>query len=1374
MDMLTLIIMGTSHKTEERGSVISILEVPRMNNICKTHNEESLKIALRPEGFGSMVGYIANGTNLYRAMTQKFHIPGMRRRVGVEIKVRVACDFEYKSMALSVSGLYSPSLEKNNSEFLGSNSTTPSPTSYKPPVELDFQPNLPESTERQTATASNNYPLYQQKILPLSELKSSKQVDSELTRGRRRGQSASARPTLRLHIANPTEPSLNQQDDVQAQVMRPTMQTAKTQTAQAFYPRSVIAAVKNDNQNRRRGETFSEFSRTLHPGSSAAGGTSLITENVSTDAGSEPAPAMVFHSGQLGIRTAPSSHMRITTSDLNFHRPNSSSPNSNSTPSSGDSVTNPTTKRPHRASPLTGPQAMMSATSGTNSSVSTAPLSIFSEESYPSASSVSASTVSTPATQESASEFISHFTSPRAPSGPTSVTGTRRPLPVPPPPPTIPPAMSSIIPSIIPSSPPVPPIPPPPPHIPTHSLTPSVMPVMPVYGHNLLQHGREHGRSSSGDLSFGSNANDNIAADLAYRMEKRRGKQRETAPNSPTLGAGMAEEEDIPYELRSDKWKGKQKMRDRNNGTPSVPQQIMSPDFANYTPTPPSNDANSFKSLEDREIGLPPSLSGTLSNQPSRASIESSHSSTRSIGGAGINERGVSKWKGKQILKTLSISSISSLERDSGGSLSKYAQLRGKGKEADSPASSFSSSPIVPLHSIPAPVPSPTPLNHTSHPNALIPGGYGGPRITSPRLMGDMSFDSRSTSPRTVAWFSTPPIPMYVEPPLPLNVRKVASPVISPNKPPMLPPKDYKHTREQSVTIDQAPMHTHPFDADDSDEEGRTLYKEVEAVYVSPTASSTSPEAVDRPVDTGYGYAEPGYEDDERVYIDDGFDDPSNLNSDNVLDDLDREYGLGVSASGQLVSGSGVGQSSSTFGHESVHGGFASSRISVARERSPSPMRYARRRRDSLPEDDYDSPESNGLQSPLEFADIPSPSSPQAGSRSRSPPVLEGFVYVDRHTSPRPLADTATQILNSLNSRRPLSPPPPSPSSSSLPAFGRSDVNERGRQSTRRQNNPPQILGDELGMSFAKNPSPTRYHPMKGVVQVGTLAVLAEEKVYVRGKWRMRTPSTGLSPLGGGSVASGVAISKTPIGNAQGGLRRYASEESLLSAVVPSEKDDDYPTGNSTGFAPLRSSGFNEFNLAAPNPSYNSKRFIDRAPTPDSFDSGSFNPNSSKKSLSSQGHGSGGGSSSGRHTPILRGPGIKPEYADDFGFGTGWKAALEYGRPARKSRGTQERDAELGRGRDRGIGGQDRTSRHQSTKLEKKRPVKRGKSLPRASGGGGEASEMKRSGTYVAHQRDARALLPSEHISYDLWVEKGLDQTSAAVKGKKTIPASRI
>ncbi|KAH7878223.1 uncharacterized protein C8R40DRAFT_1067256 [Lentinula edodes] len=1293
-------------------------------------------------------------------------------------------------MALSVSGLYSPSLEKSNSEFLGSNSTTPSPTSYKSPAELAslVHPNLSETNERQTAAVvSNDYPFHQRSPPP-SELK------EELTRGRRRGQSASARPTLRLHIANPTEPLDNQLNDAQEKAMKSTIQMlqAKAQTAQTLYPRSVVAA-NSDIHNRRRGETVSDFSRTIHPGSSAPGsGNSLITGHMLTNTGSEPAPATVFHSGQVDTRTASSSLIRITTANLNFSAaavaptPNSSSPNS--TPSSSGSAQNITTKRPYRASPLIGPQAMMSATSGTNSSVSTAPTAIFAEDHYSSASSTSASTVSTPATQESASEFTSRTLS----GANVGVSGTRRPLPVPPPSSTIGSTMLSVAPSKAPLSPPIPP-PLHPLHIPTRSLTPSATL---SHGSKPLQHGFGHERSSSGDLDLKTNTNDRIAAELAYRMEKRRGKQPmrgETAPNSPTVGIRVREEDEIPYELRSEKWRGKQKMQNNIQDTTSFPQQFISPNDDNVTDliSPPLRPPNEAKIFNTHEVGLPPSLSGTLTNQPSRASIASSHSSTRSSG----NERGVSKWKGKgkQVLRTLSISSISSLEKDAGGKLSKYAQSSGRGMEvrksgdfssfnandtfqADSPASSFSASPVVPPPlSMPTPVPSPASINLTSHPSALIPGGYSNPRVNSPRLMGNIGFDSRSTSPRAVAWAPTPPLPMYVEPPLPLNIRKIASPGTSPTiplLPPTLPPKDYNYKQQQPIlqsnAQDQAPMHIHPFDNDDSDDEGNRLFKDVEAVYVSPTTYSARTEATDRPVDMGWGYAEPGYEDDERVYVDDGYDDPNNPG---LVDALDREFGFGVSASGQLVNGGGVVQSSSNIAQGGVtHGGFSSSRISIAKERSPSPMRYARRRRDSLLEDDYDSPESNGVQSPIEFASIPSPGSSQAQSRSLSPAVLEGFVYVENNASP--LASTATQILNSLDSRRPLSPP-----SSSPPALPRSDVDTRGRQPTRKQNyfDPAQMLGDELEMSFSKNPSPTRYHPTKGVYQVGALAVLAEDKVYVRGKWRMRSPSPGLSPVSPTGTNS-VAINKAALVSGQGGgLRRYASEESLLSAVMPSEKDN-HIAGNFNGFAPLRSSGFEEFNLAAPNPGFASKRFVDRIPTPDS-DSASFNPNASKKSLSSQDHGNGGGSSSGRHTPILRGPGSKPEHADDFGFGTGWKTALEHSRPARKSRGPLERDSDkdsIGRGRE--PGGQGHTSGRRPAKLEKKRSLKRGLSLPRASGGsdnvgGGIEGDMKRSGTSVAHQRH---LQPSEHISYDLWVERGLDQTSAAVKGKKTIPPSKI
>ncbi|KIK70067.1 hypothetical protein GYMLUDRAFT_91046 [Collybiopsis luxurians FD-317 M1] len=1259
-------------------------------------------------------------------------------------------------MALSVSGLYSPSLEKSNSEFLGSHSQTPSPTSYKNPSEFGNKV-APQTVHRQPypdpagshfTPASNDYPTYHQQSPPPSVLRSpTLGTDSTV---RPRGQSAS-RPTLRLHIANPTEPS-RQPTHMQEQAVRSTIQAfqTKAETAQTLYPNSVLGAtMSNFNTGstspiRRRGETFSEFSipsSLSRRGSPAPGGTRSV--NPST---MQPTNAAPIHP-----------HIRITTANLNLTgtaTANSSS-NTNSTPSSDLSATSATnsatTKRPYRASPLVGPQAMPaqgSATSGTNSSVSTAPGSFFTDEYH-------SSSVSTPATQESASDFSGHF-SYRAPfgsnAGPVGTATRHRPLPVPPP------SSTTILPqSTIPSkvaSPLSPPAPPPhlphPPHVPARSVTPSAVPTK--LSQQSLKYG--HGRSSSGDINP-INPTDPVSAELAYRLEKRRGKQPvrgDVTPGSPAQVQGL---EEIPYEFRSEKWRGKQKMRDSAYDTLDSPTYDFSPALTHVAPAPPPRLADT-NNLEDRE---------------------SSNSLARSIGG-GVSEGGVSKLKGKgkDSMKNLSMSSITGLERD-GSVLSQGKELKKSGSISslsntilsDSPASSFSTSPVVPPP-VRAPVP-PATLFRTpapsppliGHPASLIPGAYqssgrsgtGSPRIASPRPVVNQGLVGRSNSPRAVAW-SPPSIPMYVEPALPLNVRKVASPEVSPvvsTVAPTLPPKDIKYQLTQNLQVESnlledSPMHTHPFDADaDSDEEGRKLFQEVEAVYVSPFASNRKP--VDRVVDIGYGYAEDGYEDDERVYVDDGYDDPNDPYADGGYDDLDREYGFGVSASGQLVNGQPVSAAASVsaLGHaSSIHGGISSSRASLSREsaRSPSPMRYARRRRDSLFEDDddFDSPPTEKF---IKSADFPPPGRPSVDPRSHIP-GNDDFVYVGRNAAPPSSSAPAAQILSALNPRSPISP---NTSSSISPSDPRS---RRGRQPTRSPQlfDPGEILGEELEISFAKNPSPTRYHPTKNVYP-GSLAVLAEDKIYVRGKWRMRSPSPGMSPTSPSGGAAATRGRTTP----GGGLRRYASEESLLSASMASPEkelgsgEDGNPYAGA-GFAPLRSRGFEEFNLTSN--LIDPKRLLDRATTPDSFESG--NPNQSKKSLSTNSH---GGSSSGRQTPNLRGPGTKPEFADDYGFGTGfgraWTKDWRDKKPNKQGGSHRDRERVPERERER-----------VPAKLEKKKSVRRKKSGPRSSSvGGGEAQQN--GGIAASYQPQMR---PMEQMSYDLWIERGLDQTSAAVRGRKT------
>ncbi|KAF5390082.1 hypothetical protein D9757_003738 [Collybiopsis confluens] len=1243
-------------------------------------------------------------------------------------------------MALSVSGLYSPSLETTNSDFLLTNSPTPSPTSYKNSSEYannsQAPHRLPYTDPVVSQFTANDYPAYHQQSPPPSILRSP-QLGADLS-SRPRGQSAS-RPTLRLHIANPTEQTRNP-NSMQDQF--------------ALYPNSVLGNTntrqlnaENTSPTRRGGETFSEFSI---PSSLSRRGSPATGKHSVNPGTSQPTGAAAIHP-QIRVTTANLILTGTATGNAysnNIPIPSSSSPASSVTDSAP-------TKRLYRASPLVGPQAMTaqgSATSSTNSSVSTAPASIFADEYCP-------SSVSTPATQESASDLQSHLISraPFLPNASAAGTTTRhRPLPVPPPSLTTVHPQSAISSKVAsPLSAPIPPHLPHPRNVPTRSVTPATQ-------HQTLRHG--HGRSSSGDLKRSMKPVDLVSAELAYRLEKRRGKQ----PVRGDMSSAQSEElEEIPYEWRSEKWKGKQKMRDSAYGTLDSPtSHLPSPPTSNFTPAPPPRRTDTTS--ESRDIGLPPSLS----NQPSRTSIASSHSSNRSSGG-GMSENGAAKWKGKgkDALKNLSISSmtgsagvvnafVKGQQSERNGSVSSFSNPI----PSESPASSFSSSPVIPppLHApgLSAPViRAPIPFVPIGHPPALIPGTLlpsrtNSPRVASPRV--DFGTEGSVGSFRAVAL--SPPLhfPAFVELPLPLNVRKLGSPGTSPiisSSAPRLPPKDIKYQLNQPLrletdALDDTPMHTHPFDADggDSDEEGRKLFQEVEAVFVSP---STAHNLRRRPIDTGYGYAEEGYEDDERVYVDDGFDDPNNLYADDGLDDLEREYGFGVSASGQLVGGQPVSASASVsaLGHSSINHGALLSRASLSKEsaRSPSPMRYARRRRDSLFEDDDD------FYGPPTEVKIPGLSSP---ARPLVMPVgnsSEEFVHIGRSTTPSSSVDQpnpASQILDALNPRTSVSP------HASFTSTSPSDPanSGRGRQPARSPQyfRPHGILGEELEINFAKNPSPTRYHPTKNIYS-GSPAVLAEDKIYIKGKWRMRSPSPGMSPTSPSSGGVGTRGRTTP----GVGLRRYASEESLLSAgVVTADKEtgrrEDPNANTGPGFAPLRSRGFEEFNLTSNG--LGSGRVVDGASTPDSFDSGSFNPNQSKKSLSIH---SQGGSSSGRQTPILRGGASRPEYADDYGFGRAWtKDWREPKTTTKRVKNNVDREQGSDRGRAR-----------VPAKLEKKKSVRRKVSAPRSSSAGGD-SDTWRSGKVLPSIQPP--MQPMEPMSYDKWIERGLDQTSAAVRGKKS------
>ncbi|THU97458.1 hypothetical protein K435DRAFT_796495 [Dendrothele bispora CBS 962.96] len=888
-------------------------------------------------------------------------------------------------------------------------------------------------------------------------------------------------------------------------------------------------------------------------------------------------------------------------------------------------------------------------------------------------------------------------------------------------------------------------------------------------------------------------------------------------------------------------------------------------------------------------LDLPPSISKntTTTTPASASSLGPGLGRPQSISSLSMSSRdsrdegaAASKWKGKGregVRRSSSISSVSSYNSITGASAgitkksSKKGKSKGKAKHVvnspsaqvsyhppttyvstntNNPPTTFSgpntnfgaanpnphvknlniplTSPYIPGVNAPyaapisaaAVVTTPTPLTVVSLPSTnLTP--RAGQYLPSPPTSSvpDRTFTpSRQLPAEPVATTGTPPLP--VPPSL-----QIGGGHIQP-KAPAVPPKEPR--RHVIDPVQARAMANDPFSSRNSPDTNNPnptnanphllyVYREYRDTDTDSLSSTTHD-----PVDIGYGYGEAGFEDDERVYVDDGYSGPTQDS-----DEEEIEGGF-ITAAGTYVDSGTGGTGSNSDLHSTVHGSSvyhgstvhgssvahsvrsgsgskggsnSNSAINVNgviggdvgefrapslnererdRHRSPSPMSFARRKRHSYSldfsddeygderymgaEEDELSPivtppndtgyEAHGFGSAGVPVASPVPRRPAISltameqaevSRSGSVP-LEWRDQLQDTVPPLPNVTGMGRGMGRGTSMQTDTLPPSSPS--------------RGRGLTRNHNSgglgtpsgglaldldPSDILGPEDEMIFSKNPSPTRYNG--GYKSPFTFG--GSERVFVRGRWRLRSPSPSLSPLdlgpdevshgmlspGGGSGGSSGPLSpitftpssagntlsplsgpNSPMRRQKAGaqtlganlsasarkLRRYASEESLLvdnpnfvsGAYGMSQNHFNNSTNHHSTYS--RTQGAMPMQLT-PN------RYVEPEPAPGVVES------RPKKSTSSR-------------------------TTDYDAMGQTWASAHESG--TRQGRGTR-RERERGAttsgypiGIDASGGG----------------PRKRGTSVPKVANGA--------NGQVLTKQHRA----PVE-TTYDIWVEKGLDKT---------------
>ncbi|KAK7451007.1 hypothetical protein VKT23_012684 [Stygiomarasmius scandens] len=701
------------------------------------------------------------------------------------------------------------------------------------------------------------------------------------------------------------------------------------------------------------------------------------------------------------------------------------------------------------------------------------------------------------------------------------------------------------------------------------------------------------------------------------------------------------------------KWKGKEPIRgegwhlmfpnaSKNSSGLSVhtppPTTVSSstppPPLPATAPVPgtavPGAAASSSSSLD-----LPPSLSktttATSTSVPSLGpGLGRPHSnSSLSMSSRDSRDEGTttSRWKGKNkevVRRSGSVSSLSSYNSISGtgAGITKKTSKKGKGKPKGKnvvnpgPQVSYNNSPAAyspsNAHSTPTAYGGSTPnfgpvsaANSNPHvQNLNIPltspyiPGVNAPHIsaaasvlTTPTPVTVVPLPHVNQTPRSGQHLPSPPTSSVPDraftpsrqlpaepiassgtPPLPLPPSLQVSGGQKHVKPPAVPPKEPRRhvidsTQARAMANDPfksyTPENTSPNPANTNP---HLLY--VYREYRDADSDSISSNAQHDPVDIGYGYGEDGFEDDERVYVDDGYSGP---NKDSDEEEIEGGF---ITAAGTVVDGGVSGTGSNSDLHSTVHGSSvyhgstvhgssvahsvrsggrgsgstinSSSNVNVSvagdvgefkapslnereRDRSPSPMSFARRRKNSLDFDDDDDADNRYVD--VDDEELSPGGLPLNGMAGYETQGYGNAGIPVASPVPRRPGISVTAMEEAGISRTGSAPydwkdqlqdtVPPLPSTTGMGrGIGRGpNMQTRGDTGSSGPStpsggltvdfDPSTVLGPEEEMVFSKNPSPTRYNGhYKSPFMFGE-----QQREFVRGRWRLRSPSPSLSPL---------------------------------------------------------------------------------------------------------------------------------------------------------------------------------------------------------------------------------------------------------------------
>ncbi|KAL0575221.1 hypothetical protein V5O48_006737 [Marasmius crinis-equi] len=454
------------------------------------------------------------------------------------------------------------------------------------------------------------------------------------------------------------------------------------------------------------------------------------------------------------------------------------------------------------------------------------------------------------------------------------------------------------------------------------------------------------------------------------------------------------------------------------------------------------------------------------------------------------------------------------------------------------------------------------------------------------------------------------------------------------------------------------------------------------------------------------GHAHEGYDvDDNRVYVDDGFDDPTKGDLEEYLGDIgivEDDIDLDDLGEFEAAPGSpdGSDYDSSSQGGSVVGGGGLKA---ASASHSPlSPMTYAR-------DDDSDNEALGGTVS-THVRHSEKGKGKDKGKGKALPDIVDDFVPARKVTRSATSASSRVRAPN-----RGVQPPMPTITGEVF-------------------DDPADILGGEMEMVFAKHTSSSarRERGQSYVLGLGGLGGIDEGKEFIRGKWRAKSRSPELE--------NGVA---RPVG---GGLRRYQSEESMGMGGGTDDEDERAQTLPAHAIeAPFR---------LTPN------RYVHPEPLPPPPTPG-MNAHPAHRIRSHQGRSSislpHNHSNPNKPLPpnVLNFDYAAPSTGGAFvGIG-GLPGPFPFlGLPTEHERKQKEQDREESRS----------IRSNRSSKSKSGVSVKRGLSVPGKEHGKDLGKE------HVRKQLDSLGPTPTKQVSYEVWVERGLSSGPEKRKGVLTKP----